>query len=60
MNTSLIKLNKKLICVTIGDIEGIGIHLLLKEFKKKKIKDFILITNVNIFIKYIRFPKKKK
>ena len=59
MNTSLIKLNKKLICVTIGDIEGIGIHLLLKEFKKKKIKDFILITNVNIFIKYIRFPKKK-
>ena len=49
MNTSLSKLNKKLICVTIGDIEGIGIHLLLKEFKKGKIKDFVLISNINIF-----------
>ncbi len=58
MNTSLLKLNKKLICVTIGDIEGIGIHLLLKEFKRDKIKDFILITNINIFNKYLKFPKK--
>ena len=59
MNTNIKKLNKKLICVTIGDIEGIGIHLLLKEFKKKKIKDFILITNINIFKKYIKFSKNK-
>ena len=59
MNTSLSKLNKKLICVTIGDIEGIGIHLLLKEFKKGKIKDFVLITNINIFNKYIKFTKNK-
>ena len=40
MNINLSKLNKKLICVTIGDIKGIGIHLLLKEFKNNKIKDF--------------------
>ena len=59
MSTTLSKLNKKLICVTIGDIEGIGIHLLLKEFKKKKINNFILITNINIFIKYIKIPIKK-
>ncbi len=59
MNTSISKLNKKFICVTIGDIEGIGIHLLLKEFKREKIKDFILITNINIFIKYIKFPINK-
>jgi 4-hydroxythreonine-4-phosphate dehydrogenase len=59
MNINLSKLNKKLICVTIGDIEGIGIHLLLKEFKNKKIKDFILLTNVNIFIKYIKFSRNK-
>ena len=59
MNTSLSKLNKKLICVTIGDIEGIGIHLLLKEFKKEKIKNFILLTNINIFNKYIKFSKNK-
>ncbi len=59
MNTSLLKLNKKLICITIGDIEGIGIHLLLKEFNKGKINNFILLTNINIFYKYIKFPKKK-
>ena len=59
MNTSLLKLNKKLICVTIGDIEGIGIHLLLKEFKKGKIKNFILLTNINIFKNYIKFSKNR-
>ena len=58
MNTALSKLNKKLICVTIGDIEGIGIHLLLKEFKNKQINNFILITNIKIFNQYIKFPKK--
>jgi len=59
MNTSLLKLNNKLICVTIGDIEGIGIHLLLKEFKKRKINNFILLTNINIFFKYIKLSRKK-
>lgn len=59
MNTNFTKINKKLICVTIGDIQGIGIHLLLKEFKKGKIKNFVLITNVNIFNQYIKFPKNK-
>jgi 4-hydroxy-L-threonine phosphate dehydrogenase PdxA len=59
MNTNLSKLNKKLICVTIGDIEGIGIHLLLKEFKKEKINNFVLLTNIKIFNDYIKFPKKR-
>ena len=59
MNINLLNLNKKLICVTVGDIEGIGIHLLLKEFKKEKINNFILLTNIEIFIKYIKFPKDK-
>ena len=59
MSINLSKLSKKLICVTIGDIEGIGIRLLLKEFKEKKIKDFILISNVNIFKKHIEFPENK-
>lgn len=59
MNTNLSKLNKKLICVTIGDIKGIGIHLLLKEFKKEKINNFVLLTNINIFNKYIKFPKNR-
>tara|TARA_B100001059_G_scaffold41568_1_gene33442 strand:+ start:3349 stop:4326 length:978 start_codon:yes stop_codon:yes gene_type:complete len=59
MNIILSKINKKLICVTIGDIEGIGIHLFLKEFKKEKIKNFILITNINIFNKFIKISKNK-
>ena len=35
----------KNICITIGDIDGIGIQILLNLFKKNKIKDFILFTN---------------
>jgi 4-phospho-D-threonate 3-dehydrogenase / 4-phospho-D-erythronate 3-dehydrogenase len=57
MNTNLKKLNKKIICVTIGDIEGIGIHLLLKEFKRCSINNFVLITNITIFNKHIKFPE---
>ena len=51
-------MNKKFIAVTIGDIEGIGIQLLLSEYKKNKLKNFILITNINIFNKKIKFPMK--
>ena len=47
----------KLIAITIGDINGIGIEILLKLWKKKKIKNFILFTNIKIF-KNI-FKKKK-
>jgi len=59
MNTNILKLNKKIICVTIGDIQGIGIHLLLKEFKKGKINNFVLLTNIEIFNNYIKFSKNK-
>jgi len=59
MNINLLKQNKNLICVTIGDIKGIGIHLLLKEYKNKKIKNFILLTNINIFSRHIKFSKNK-
>lgn len=53
------KLNKKLICVTIGDIEGIGIYLLIKEFLKNNIQNFVIISNIEIFNKNIKFPKNK-
>ena len=59
MNTTIKKLNKKLIAVTIGDIDGIGIHLLLKEFKNNTIKNFVLITNINIFNNKIKLSNKK-
>ena len=45
-------MNIKLKAVTIGDINGIGIHLLIKlwKYKKKEIGNFILVTNYNLFI----------
>ena len=50
-------MNKKLIAVTIGDINGIGIELLINLWRLRKIKNFVLITNYSLFNKYI---KKKK
>ena len=50
-------MNKKIVAVTIGDINAIGIELLIKLWKLKKIKNFILITNYSLFNKYL---KKKK
>ena len=43
----------KIIAVTIGDIEGIGIEILIKLFKSKKNNKFILFTNYKIFKKYL-------
>jgi len=43
----------KLIAVTIGDIKGIGIELLLKLWFEKKIYNFVLFTNKKIFDKYL-------
>ena len=42
-----------LIAVSIGDINGIGIQILIKAWKKKQLKNFILITNYDLFNKYI-------
>ena len=50
------ELNKKIIAITIGDIDGIGINLLIKEYNRNKIKNFILITNIDVFNKKIKFP----
>ncbi len=50
-------MNKKIISVTIGDINGIGIELLINLWKQKKINNFILITNYLLFKLYL---KKKK
>jgi 4-phospho-D-threonate 3-dehydrogenase / 4-phospho-D-erythronate 3-dehydrogenase len=45
-------MNNKLIAVTIGDITGVGIKIIIKEWKRKKINNFIIITNFKIFIKF--------
>ena len=47
----------KLIAVSIGDIKGIGIEILIKEWKSRKIRNFVLITNYKLFKKYISTKK---
>jgi len=42
----------KLIAVTIGDINGIGIELLIKCWQNKKINNFVLFTNLKLFQNY--------
>ena len=42
-----------LIAVTIGDIDGIGIEILINLWEKKKINNFVLFTNVKIFKNYL-------
>ena len=59
MNINIKKSNRQLIAITIGDIDGIGIHLLMKEFIGRKIKNFVLITNIKIFNKKINYPATK-
>ena len=46
-----------IIVISVGDIEGIGIDLLTRLWKLKKIKKFILFTNIIIFKRYIKKRK---
>ena len=59
MSIIIKKLNNKLIAVTVGDIEGIGISLLIKEWLRKKVNNFILITNIEIFKKSFKLSKNR-
>ena len=47
----------KCIGVTIGDIRGIGIEILIKEWRKGNLNNFVLITNYKLFKKYIDSKK---
>ena len=52
-------MKKLLKAVTIGDIKGIGIEILIKlwKTKRKTIGNFVLITNYNLLIKYLNVKK---
>ena len=41
------------VAITIGDLNGVGIEILIDTWKKKKIKKFILFTNYNIIKSYL-------
>jgi len=59
MSLTFRKLNNNLIAISVGDINGIGIHLLIKEFLNNKINNFVLITNIRVFRENIKFPISK-
>ena len=46
-------MNKNYIAVTVGDINGIGIEILINLWIAKRITNFILITNIKLFKKYL-------
>ena len=48
-----------LIAITIGDINGIGIKILIDLFNRKKVDNFILFSNLNIIKRYIKKNKLK-
>ena len=48
-----------LIAVTIGDINGIGIDILIKLYKQKKIRKIVLFSNFKIINNYILSKKIK-
>ncbi len=43
----------KAIAITIGDINGIGIKILLNSWRNNEINNFILFSNIEIFKKYL-------
>ena len=45
-----------IVAITIGDINGIGIEILINSWKKNKIKKFILFTDI---VRLESFFKKK-
>ena len=45
--------------ITIGDINGIGLELLIKLYKNKNKNDFVLFTDIKIFNEYINKNKIK-
>tara|TARA_A100000164_G_C21859395_1_gene749243 strand:- start:16 stop:990 length:975 start_codon:yes stop_codon:yes gene_type:complete len=49
----------KIVAITIGDINGIGIDILINTYKKNKINNFILFTNINKLKKYLNIRKIK-
>ncbi len=49
----------KLVAITIGDINGIGIDILIKVWKENKLRNFILLTNIDILKKSLHKRKIK-
>ena len=47
----------KLVAITIGDLKGIGVHILINSWKRNQIKNFVLFTDINKFKYYFEYQK---
>ena len=47
----------KIVAITIGDYNGIGIHILLESWKNNEIKNFILFSNIDKISKILKNKK---
>ena len=50
----------RIIAISIGDIQGIGIRILINCYKSRNIKNFILVTNKKIFQEFLNKNRKHK
>lgn len=50
---------RSVVAITIGDINGIGIKILLDLWKKNKLVNFILFTDIKVFKRYLNRNKVK-
>ena len=48
-----------LVAVTVGDINGVGIKILINSWKSNKIKNFILFSDFSVISKYLKKQKIK-
>ena len=43
-----------IVAITIGDINGIGIKILIDLWKKNSLRNFILFTDIKVFKEYVK------
>ena len=41
------------IAITIGDIKGIGVNILINAWKNKKIKNFIILSDIKVINEFL-------
>tara|TARA_B100000989_G_scaffold298990_1_gene291721 strand:- start:2610 stop:3584 length:975 start_codon:yes stop_codon:yes gene_type:complete len=46
-----------IIAITVGDVKGVGLEILIDSWKKKRIKNFILFTNIRVVSQNLKNKK---
>ena len=46
-----------IIAITVGDVKGVGLEILIDSWKKKRLKNFILFTNISVVSQNLKNKK---